>query len=389
MNKKILLGLVAVGMVASLTACGKETVDVSADADVLFTGYEGYGTATVSKGSWVRDIETKFGTDMSLLELGMLEDKLSDAVEYTLSLTENLSNGDEVTLTIEVDNDALEDYDFKLSGGTKTYTVSGLDEIEPFDPFENLAISFGGMAPNGYASIDTSDMKETGVSLNYTLDKNKGLSNGDEVTVTISTNSGTDVEEYCLSKGKIPTVTEKTFTVSDLASYAMKLEDIPEDTYTKMLSQAEDGIRSSASSWAEGNSIKNIESIGYYFLAPKEGFSVSTNNEIYCVFKVTADITGFENAEEAKADDAKKKKREDYYYTYYRYSDIVILPDGTCSLDLSSGSQPYNTTKSKYGNYSWGSMSYYTFYGYGDLDSMFNDCVTSKISNYTYENTVQ
>ena len=388
MNKKVLCGILAIGVMAALTGCGKENVDVSAKADILFNGYNGYGQATVSKGTWIRDIETQFCTDMSLIELGLLEETLDDAVEYTLSSSENLSNGDEVVLTIEVDNTALEKYDFKLSGGTKTYTVSGLDEIESFDPFEGVAVNFGGMSPNGTANINTSDVKND-ISLNYTLDKSSGLKNGDEVTVSISSYGGSDVEEYCLSNGKIPTATEKTFTVSDLAGYVAELDEIPEETYNKMLSQAEDSIRSSASSWAEGNSIKKIDSIGYYFLTPKEGFSVSTNNELYCVFKVTADITGFADAEEAKAEGAEKQKREDSYYTYYRYKDIVTLPDGTCSVDLSSGYQPSNLTKSKYGTYSWGSMSYYNFYGYGDLDSMFNDCVTSKISNYTYENTVK
>lgn len=388
MNKKVLCGIMALGVMTAFTGCGKENVDVSAKADVLFNGYNGYGQATVSKGSWIRDIESQFCTDMSLLEVGLLEETLGDAVEYTLSPSENLSNGDEVVLTIEVNNDALEKYDFKLSGGTKTYTVSGLDEIESFDPFENVAVNFGGMSPNGTASINTSDVKND-ISLNYTLDKNSGLKNGDEVTVTISSHGGSNVEDYCLSNGKIPTATQKTFTVDGLASYAMKLDEIPDEAYTKMLNQAEDTFKSSASSWAEGNSIKKVEPIGYYFLTPKEGFSVYTNNELYCVFKITADVTGFANPEEAKAENAEKQKREDSYYTFYKYSDIVILPDGTCSVDLSSGYQPSNTINSKYGTYSWGSMSYYRFYGYKDLDSMFNECVTSKISNYTYENTVQ
>ena len=370
MNKKLLCSILAIGVMASLTSCGKENVDVSAKADILFNGYNGYGQATVSEGSWIRDIETQFCTDMSLIELGLLEDTLDDAVEYTLSPSENLSNGDEVVLTIEVDNTALEKYDFKLSGGTKTYTVSGLDEIESFDPFEGVAVNFGGMSPNGTANINTSDVKSD-ISLNYTLDKSSGLKNGDEVTVSISSYGGSDIEEYCLSNGKIPTATEKTFTVSGLASYAQAISDIPDDMLAKMDSQSQDALNAHiASSFGETEKLQNVDFLGYYFLKTKEGFeSVTPINYLYLVYAVKVKI---------------ERDDETYDVTYYhfsRYDSIVILEDGTCSVDLSSANTSSNIYKP-------GFKSYY-YYGYGDLDSMFNDCVTSKIDKYTYENTVK
>lgn len=386
-SKAILTCFTLLCVCAGLTGCGKETVDVSADADILVNGYDGHGIATVSKGNWLMNTEKTYGKGMSLTELAVLEESLYDAVEYSVSPSENLSNGDEVVLTIDVDNSALESYDFKLVGGEKKITVSGLDEVEAFDPFENVTVNFSGMAPNGSASVNTSN-SNADIDLSYTLDKSSGLKNGDEVTVNVSSYSGTDVEEYCMSKGKAITETEKTFTVEGLAGYAQKLDEIPEDSLNKMISQAEDAFKSYATSWDEGNSLKNTELLGYYFLTPKEGFS-SSNNQLYCVFKETAEITGFASEEEAKEKDAKKKPHTVSYYTYYKYSDIVILDDGTCSFDLSSGSMPSATIQSKYGYLSWGDLVGYTFKGYSDLDSMFNDCVTSQIDSCSYENTVK
>lgn len=246
--KTILFGITAVCMCAGLTGCGKETVDVSADADILVSGYDGHGIATVSEGGWLMDTEKTYGQGMSIMELAALEEALYDAVEYSVSPSENLSNGDEVVLTIDVDNSALESYDFKLAGGEKKITVSGLDEVE--------------------------------------------------------------------------------------------------------------------------------------------AFSSSHNNQLYCVFKETAEVTGFASKEEGKEKDAKKKPYTDSFYTYYKYSDIVILDDGTCSFDLSSGSMPSSTAQSKYGYMSWGDFVKYSFKGYNDLDSMFNDCITSQIDSCNYENTV-
>ena len=67
----------------------------------------------------------------------------------------------------------------------------------------------------------------------------------------------------------------------------------------------------------------------------------------------------------------------------------MLLPDGTCSLDLSAGATPTKTIESKYGVLNWGSLYYHNFKGYSEPDSMFNDCVTSKIDSYNYESTVE
>lgn len=56
-------------------------------------------------------------------------------------------------------------------------------------------ILVSGMSPNGTAGVNISD-------------SNAGIDIGDEVTVSISSYSGTDVEEYCMSNGTPPTVKE-------------------------------------------------------------------------------------------------------------------------------------------------------------------------------------
>lgn len=383
--KTILVGLTAVCMCAGLTGCGKETVDVSADADILVSGYDGHGTATISKGDWLMDTEKTYGQGMSLMELATLEEALGDAVEYSISPSENLSNGDEVILTIDVDNSALENYDFKLAGGEKKITVSGLDEVEAFDPFENVAVNFSGMSPNGSASVNTSD-SNVDIDLSYTLDKSSGLKNGDEVTVSISSYSGTDVEEYCMSKGKTPTVTEKTFTVEGLATYAQTIADIPDDMKNKMLAQAEDAIKAKCIWDKEGTTgvLKSLEYLGDYYLTGKEGFEASPYNKIYCVYKGTVEF----NALKRHGDGKTKETGTASFYTYYYYDNIIIMPDNTCSLDLSSGSLASYSYETDYGYDDFWGATFYTLHGKENLDSVFSDCVTPQIEKYNYENTV-
>ncbi|MBD5159847.1 MAG: hypothetical protein HDT23_06370 [Ruminococcus sp.] len=371
---------------AGLTGCGKETVDVTAGADIKVSGYDGHGIATISEGNWLSNTERTYGQGMSFAELAMLEEALYDAVEFSVSPSENLSNGDEVTLTIDVDNSALESYDFKLSGGEKKITVSGLDEVESFDPFANIAVNFSGMSPSGTASVNTSD-SNIDIKLNYTLDKNSGLKNGDEVTLSISSSSGTDVEEYCLNNGKIPTATEKKFTVEGLATYAQTLADIPEDMKSKMLAQAEDAIKAKCV-WDEYGTtgvLKSLEYLGDYYLTGKEGFDVSPQNKIYCLYKGTVEF----NALKRHGDGKTKETGTASFYTCYLYNNIVLMPDGTCSVDLSNGQLADYSYETDYGYDNGWFPSFYKLHGKENLDSIFSDRVTSQIEKYNYESTVK
>lgn len=68
------------------------------------------------------------------------------------------------------------------------------------------------------------------------------------------------------------------------------------------------------------------------------------------------------------------------------YTDPILMPDGTCSVDLSRGNLAYNTfTKS----YPGGWFGYnYTIQGYEELDTLKNKLVTTQIDRYNYEDNI-
>lgn len=269
--------------------------------------------------------------------------------------------------------------------GEKKITVSGLDEVETFDPFENVTVNFSGMSPNGSASISESG-SSADIDLRYTLDKDSGLKNGDEVTVSVSSYDDTNIEEYCESKGKAISATEKTFTVEGLASYAQTIADIPDDMKSKMLAQAEDAIKAKCIWDKEGTTgvLKSLEYLGDYYLTGKEGFEASPYNKIYCVYKGTVEF----NALKRHGDGKTKETGTASFYTYYYYDNIIIMPDNTCSLDLSDGELASYSYETDYGYDDFWGATFYSLHGKEDLDSMFNDCITSQITNYNYESTV-
>lgn len=375
-----------VSAVAAFTGCGTKEVDLNNYIRVEYNGYDTVGTAvwTFDCENLIKENSEAFGIkgEPTKSELAEIMEDVNDIVDGKLDKDSNLSNGDSISYVWDVnaDEDFSDKYKVEFVCEDKNFTVESLDEIEEFDPFENLNVSFKGISPNGSASVEGSI--DAVPSLYFKADKTSGLKNGDVIKVTLDSYED-DIESYCIQYGKVPSVLEKEITVEGLSAYVSAIDEIPEDMQEKMKGQAMDSFTANAAKWADGNSLESAEFLGYYFLTPKEGFYASSNNEIYCVYKITANVKGVteDNTEE-------EQTAQEVYYTYYRYSDIMLLDDGTCSVDLSNGSMTNNTVESKYGSVNFWFSNYY-FYGYSNLDSMFNECVTKKIADCNYESTVQ
>ena len=71
-----------------------------------------------------------------------------------------------------------------------------------------------------------------------------------------------------------------------------------------------------------------------------------------------------------------------------KYEDLILLEDGTCSVDSNRYEMTYNTIESDYGRENF-IFNYYKYRGYKDLDSLFNDCVTKQLDKYEYESNVK
>ena len=377
----------AASLALALTGCGSKTVNIS---DYVTVEYEGYDT--VGKAVYTVDFDTMIEENLKAFDLDedsskkaveKVKSRLAEDIKGELDKTSNLSNGDEITFEwddIDVE-DIEEDFSVKITFEDKVFVVENLEEPEKFDPFEYITVTYSGIAPNGEVKISSNSLPVS--EIYFEADKTSGLKNGDVVKVTVKSYYD-DMNQLGIAYGMIPSVTEKEYTVEGLSSYALSFSEIPEDMQAKMKQQAEDTFRAGAAGWAEGSTLKGMECIGAYFLSVKDGFSARPTNEVYLVYKMTASITGVlkedENKTEATADEV--------YYTFYKFSNVMILSDGVCSVDLSAGEQASNRIESTRGYYSWG-FNTYRFNGYHDLDTMFNDCVTKNIEKYNYESTVE
>lgn len=360
-TKFITMGTLLILMLGMLTACGKKKIDVSETLTLNFSGFNGYGIAEIENAyDWEDEAFKEAGIE-DIDSFSALGDGLTieSAVSYEVNPKDNLSNGDEVTVKATFDNEAVEKYNIEFKANERKFTVEGLPEIEQVDLFENIEISYQGIAPDVTAAIVNTGT-DSYVSTSYELDKRNGLNVGDIITVT-----ATYSKDRLLESGYKVESDTKEFEVPNVARYITKISDIPEDIMDKMKKQAEDALQARvASSWSENVSMNGMNFQGNYLLTLKSGMVGLGHNVIYLIYKIDVDDT--ENSFS--------------YYTYCRFQDLILLEDGTYSIDLSNYSLPYLGESFKKGNY------YYE--GYELIDSLFNKCVTANIASYEYETNV-
>ena len=221
--RTICLSLLLMAAAMTLTACGGKSIDltdyVSIDA---VSGADGYGHLEYSFDSYsvyqkIAGIDVKNDKDIEALfsEENLLKtEKIWAALEgvsVVADKSDNLSNGDKVTLTVSFDNPTNEKLDFELRGGKITYTVEGLADGLPFDPFSEdvISVAFTGASGGGEAIVGlvSDDAMYKGVT--YSFANNYNLSNGEEVTL----NAVFD-QQYFASLGyTVPEQCSKTYTV--------------------------------------------------------------------------------------------------------------------------------------------------------------------------------
>lgn len=400
LNMKVLMPIIGAAavilIVIILIVTAKPTVKLDKYVDVEFDGYETVGTARVvfDREAFLDDYGKKIKYTKAFQQseeyrleaaFGMRPSKsdsaeylLQECVSYKLDKSSELTNGDTVVVEWDCDEDAAREYfGCKLKFSDLEFTVEGLANAKLVDPFENIDITYSGIAPNGEINPQyTGDIS----GLKFYVENNRCYSNGDKATVKVQYGYGAANEQSLINEGIILTALEKDFTIEGLDSYATKFDDISDSAMDSMKRQADDIFSSMvASNWDERWTAETPEYIGAYFLSPKTSDVWGDKNRVILVYKVVANME-YENG--------KKNYTAKVSYLYpVQFTDVMVLADGTVSVDTSKGTRPYDNFRREYDLGGWWNTSFY-FYGYEDVDSLFSNCVTKYVENYNYESTV-
>ena len=228
--------IVAVAAIVIYLMNAPKEIDVNDYITVKFSGYETMGEAKVTFDSeeffydfsQVVKLSDKIQKEYDMSGLGDMYDffkngafgamDLQTRMEYELSSSTDLSNGDDVTVSWAIDVDYIEKhYGVKLLCDAQTLNVTGLDEVTTFNPFDDLDISFEGANGEGEIVLTITSDDDIYEGINFRADKPSGLSNGDEVVISYGANFGKDLQSYCAENfGMVPDTVEMEVTVDGL-----------------------------------------------------------------------------------------------------------------------------------------------------------------------------
>lgn len=295
LSPKMLIGTVVaiVGLIVVICVAvnSGKTINLNKYIVVEEYGYDGYGSVNIDI-DWDA-IEEKYGSKLSFGSkaqdtyegfLGMMTpiDALQDYIDVEEIANEKLSNGDSVKFVWNIDEEFEDCVKCKIKYEDGTYKVSCLKEIEKFDPFEGVEVSFNGIAPNGNAEIVTYPYEN---GLSYDLDKYSGISNGEIVTLNVNYGWISE-EEYAERYGRLPSVTSKEFSVSGLEEYVSNFDEMAEEFIAELKIEAEDAIYSYvADSYDSTSSLSELTYAGYILKTAKEAVSYWMEyNNVYIIY---------------------------------------------------------------------------------------------------------
>ena len=226
-----------------LTSCGEKKINPNDYLTIAYDGSSGNATAVASldANKMVTDYPDAFrlGKDYKQSDLNKVVNTINQSALGTLSKTEGISNGDEISFSWDKNAlSALEgSYKVKWSGYKDVKeTATGIPELEKLNPFDYLDVSFQGKTPHITSQIDPTRFWTEYDSLLNDIKSKSGMvytvnfesvefkpeySKGDKLKVQFSVyNRATskftdeeDVVELCKQSGYLITQTEKEYTV--------------------------------------------------------------------------------------------------------------------------------------------------------------------------------
>lgn len=324
------------------------------DISLIYSGMSGMGTVTLDIGE----------SDLP-------------ATMFIISKMTDLSNNEVITVSLkDFDQEAfVEEYQFIPVPTEKEFTVSGLEDVPTRSYFDDISITFSGTEPLG--TLMAENKSGAILPLNeFFADKTEGLSNGDTVTLSLAN----DNDYYFNNYGFMPTERERTYTVEGLTKFVTSLSEIPEATITAM-DKAAQGYMSKyvQDYWSSKAVFYGMTYLGNYFLHAKVS-TVDVQNRIILVYRI-------------ETENDKSNGRFNYYW-YMSFDNLVLLPDGTCSVDLSYYGKPHDRNNNYYftwddtGDYFYSGGDSYVYNGYEQIESLFSQQVTANTGTYDYESTV-
>lgn len=166
--------------------------------------------------------------------------ELISSFKVVASKDKNLSNGDEISLSVTYDDTYIDYLNINFKQNDLKITIDGLIEGELLDVFEGVNVKVTGIAPFAKAEIVNESTNDYVRSLEYTLDKTDNITKNDVINVKCIMN---DDDAHAL--GYVVLNKEKSFNADKIDSYFFDNSQVDNDTLSLVIDEAKGVVETS------------------------------------------------------------------------------------------------------------------------------------------------
>jgi len=334
----VILAVLIVFIVLFLIICfanrSNRSVNISDYIKVTYSGLQSRGKAT-----------TEVDTEKLYLQLAGEEKntvvlaKLKSVIDSITIKTDgnNLSNGDNVVITVSYDKELAKKFDCDFNKLKYSAKVSGLGDGKMIDIFENVEVTVAGISPEAYANVSNKWTEDDLKNISFTIQNPTNISKGDVIVVVCNAS-----EDEMTQRGYILQSYTKEFKVDKVNSYLSDISQIDKELLKTIKTEAIDTIKTETESLkfrmfykATNDStylfqynnewVNSTELVKAVYLSKKPYAEVTSNNYIYILFK-----SNISNG----------STTSDIYFAF-EYPDSIITNDDKCTIVHSNQSSRY------------------------------------------------
>lgn len=345
-------------VVLLMVVFGQKTLNLTEYLNAEFTGYEEAGRVTVSIDEYLLMEDIYGNMKNGGVESSYLVFEALDAISIDYDIPEEVENGDKIKVEVSVNENRVKNLGVKLKGGSITFKVEGLEEVEEIDPFEYITVEFTGTSPNVSATVKYDTESNSRMSaIRGQLTKTTGIAIGEELVLTLSNVD----EEETKKNGYILLETEKTFTCEEADKYVEKVEDINEKYTDKFIEIATDELE--AYFVSNDLAYEGVKYEGMYVLCSKE-YNWRMN---YIHVVMSASISS----------DSKDIPSTKLYFPM-TMEGVILTSEGEYIYENSASLPPRESGVQ---------MGWSTVVGYADIDYMYQKIITANKNDYNWDAT--
>jgi hypothetical protein len=271
-------------------------------------------------------------------------------------------------------------------------TAEDLPEANPYDPFEDLSVSFYGMDGTGGLEI----YYNNSYPLAFNAEPSENLKNGDTVNVEVTFSDDYDLDSLVADYHIMPTTLQNQYTVTGLYVNPNGIEEFTEETRENLMREGREAARALLEEEYEDNERFTLDDAGMYFAVSNEvvqnaaesdgeneaeageanvSAASGIRNYLYCLFRVNYTNDSGDELE---------------YYYYIRFENLLLDDTGEVTTDFRQVEYPHKPSFPLFGEamgdgaeVSVGFLTFRSLAGYESLNELITRVIDPLRTSYT------